>query len=85
LGEAVEKIGVAFRELQAAREWADYNPEPHPEPKRRREGGRFSRQDANDLIALAREAVLALDNLDKPTLRELAANLLARPRKELNR
>ena len=43
LGDDVESIGVAFKELQAAREWADYNPEPHPEPGRTLEGDSFSR------------------------------------------
>jgi hypothetical protein len=85
LGETVEKIGFAFKELHTAREWADYNPEPHPLPERTREGARFSRQDALDLIAMAREAVRALDNLDKSTQLKLATRLVTRPRKETNR
>jgi len=85
LGETVEKIGFAFKELHTAREWADYNPEPHPLPERTREAARFSRQDALDLIAMAREAVRALDNLDKSTQLKLATRLVARPRKETNR
>ena len=31
-GPEVGSIGAAFSELQMAREWADYSPEPHPSP-----------------------------------------------------
>jgi hypothetical protein len=85
LGESVKNVGIAFKELQAAREWADYSPEPHPLPERTREGARFSRQEALDLIAIAREATATLDGLDKKTRLALAATLVARPRKEIGR
>jgi hypothetical protein len=85
LGDAVEKIGVAFKELQAAREWADYNPEPHPDPRRTSEGVSFSRENALELIAAARVAVTALDDLDEPTRLKLATRLLTRSRKEARR
>lgn len=85
LRDAVENIGIAFRELQAAREWADYNPEPHPEFSRTLEGASFSREDALTLIAAARVAVSALDDLDDTIRLKLATRLVTRSRKETRR
>ena len=85
LGEAIETIGIAFKELHAAREWADYSPEPHPDPRTTREGGSFSRGDAMVLVAAARRAVSALDELDDSTRLKLATRLVTRSRKEMRR
>ncbi len=85
LGEAVEKIGIAFRELQDAREWADYNPEPHPDPEKALAEVRFSRQDALELIQIARQAVQSLDALDDHAKLRLATLLVTRRRKETRR
>lgn len=85
LGEIVEKFGIAFRELRDAREWADYNPEPHPDPDKAIAGARFSRQDAIELIQIARQALQSLDGLDNETKLRLATLLVARRRKETRR
>ena len=82
LGNAVASIGIAFKELQAAREWADYNPEPHPDPRRTSDGVSFSRESALALVAAARVAITALDDLDQPTKLKLATRLVTRSRKE---
>jgi hypothetical protein len=85
LGIEVETIGAAFRELQAAREWADYNPEPHPDPRRTAEGAIFSRTEAIALVAAARAAVSGLYSLDAATRLSLATLLVTRSRKEARR
>jgi hypothetical protein len=85
LGPAVGKIGVAFRELQMAREWADYSPEPHPEPRRTADGVAFSRAEAIALVAAARAAVNELESLDGATKLKLATLLVSRSRKEPRR
>lgn len=85
LGGAVETIGAAFRELQAVREWADYSPEPHPDSRQASNGVAFSRGEAKVLIAAARVAVNALDNLDEATQLKLATRLVTRSRKETRR
>jgi len=85
LGEQIERIGVAFRQLQEAREWADYNPEPHPDPRQTLDNIRFTREAAQELIDIARDAIEAVDALDPVLKLKLAARLIARPRKEVRR
>ena len=85
LGSGVESIGLAFRELQTAREWADYNPEHHPEPRRVAENVAFSRAEALALVAVARAAVSELDSLDADARLRLAILLVTRSRKEARR
>jgi len=85
MGAEVEKIGFAFKELQDAREWADYSPEPHFDRRRVENGPYFSRAEALRFVDLARDAVKRLNALDEGTQKRLAALLLARPRKETNR
>ena len=80
--ETVEELGLAFKELQDKREWADYSPEPHPDPNKALAGARFSRQEAIELIELAKQAARSLDTLDKETRVSLAALLVSRRRKE---
>lgn len=85
LGSHVETMGDAFRELQAAREWADYSPEPHPEPRWAADGVSFSRPEAAALVDTARAAVAELEALDAATRLKLATLLITRPRKETRR
>ena len=80
LGRDVERLGTMFRELQAAREWADYNREPNPDPREAQSGRRFSREQTTELVANAREAIAIIDNLDKSARLRLATRLVARPR-----
>jgi hypothetical protein len=82
LGAEVERIGIAFRELQDAREWADYNPEPHFDRRRVENGPNFSREEALRFVAIARDAVGQLNSLDEGVQKRLAALLIARRRKE---
>jgi len=85
LGAEVEKVGIAFKELQDAREWADYSPEPHFDRQRVENGPYFSRAEALRFVGIARDAVERLNALDEGTQKRLAALLVARPRKETNR
>jgi hypothetical protein len=85
LGDEIERIGIAFKELQNAREWADYNPEPHFDRQRVETGAYFSRAEAVRFIEIARDAVDRLNGLDRGTQKRLAALLVARSRKEANR
>ena len=85
LGDQVKSIGNAFTELQDAREWADYNPEPHFDRHRVQNGPNFTRAEALRLVGIARDAVELLNALDEETQKKLAALLIARPRKEANR
>jgi hypothetical protein len=85
LGPSVGRIGAAFRELQIAREWADYSPEPHPEPRRTADGVSFSRAEAVALVAAARAATDELESLDSATRLKLATLLVTRSRKEARR
>jgi hypothetical protein len=80
-----ENIGIAFRELQAAREWADYKPELRPEIRQTLEGASFSRQDALTRGAAARVAVSARDDMDDAIRLKLATRLVTRSRKETRR
>lgn len=75
----VQRVGWAFKELLAAREWADYSPEPRPDF----EEGRpfFTREETLSLIEVAEAAVAILDRLDKDARLKLAVRLVARTRK----
>jgi hypothetical protein len=75
----LQRLGSAFKELQAAREWADYNPEPRPNFQ---EGSpSFTREEALTLIELAEEAVAILDRLEEDARLNLAIRLAVRTRK----
>jgi hypothetical protein len=80
LGRGVERLGVIFRELQATREWVDYNREPNPDPLETSRNRRFSRQQTNELVANAKKAIGIIDNLEDSTKLALATRLVARPR-----
>ncbi|HTR12970.1 MAG TPA: hypothetical protein VMI72_06875, partial [Roseiarcus sp.] len=75
----LQRLGSAFKELQAAREWADYNPEPRPNFE---EGSpSFTREETLTLIELADEAVAILDRLNEDARLKLAVRLVTRARK----
>jgi len=79
LTSELQRLGSAFKELQAAREWADYNPEPRPNFE---EGSpSFTREETITLIELADEAVAILDRLDEDARLKLAVRLVTRTRK----
>ena len=81
LGDDIERVGLTFRALQAAREWADYNPEPHPDPFETLAGRRFSREQAQRLVANAREAVAVVDRLNAEAKLLLVTRLVAKQRR----
>ncbi len=77
----LQRLGFAFNELQAAREWADYNPEPRPSFEEGRNSSPFTREEAITLVELAAEAIEILDRLDEDARLKLATRLVARTRK----
>jgi hypothetical protein len=77
----LQRLGLAFRELQEAREWADYSPEPRPSFEDGRNSSPFTREEALTLIELAAEAIEILDRLDEDARLKLATRLVARTRK----
>jgi hypothetical protein len=85
LGDEIERIGIAFKELQDAREWADYNPEPHFQREKVENGLYFSRAEALTFIDVARDAIERLNALDERRQKMLAALLVARARRDANR
>jgi hypothetical protein len=78
---ALQRLGFAFNELQAAREWADCNPEPRPKFDATRNSSPFTRSEALTLVELAEEAVQILDGLDDETRLNLVTRLVTKPRK----
>ena len=77
----LERLGSFFNELQAAREWADYSPEPRPNFHSSRRIQPFTLAEANALIGLAEEAVRILDALDQDDRLRLATRLVTKNRK----
>jgi hypothetical protein len=77
----LQRLGLLLRELQGAREWADYNPEPRPDFKPGERDSLFTRQEALSLIDAAVEAIAILEQLDEDTRLKLAVRLVARIRK----
>lgn len=75
----LNRLGLAFKELMAAREWADYNPEPRPNYQ---EGSPpFTREETLTLIETADEALAILERLDEDARLKLALRLAIRTRK----
>ena len=72
------RLSSAFGELKAAREWADYNPEPRPKYELGKNEKSYSRSEALSLVELAEEAVELLGQLDKPTRLQLVTRLVTR-------
>ena len=76
----LQRFGLAFKELQEAREWADYNPEPRPNFDAEANSSPFTREEALTLIELAGEAIEILDRLDEEARLRLATRLVPRTR-----
>lgn len=76
----LQRLGNVFKELQAAREWADYNPEPRPKFDPSKNASLFKRSEALTLIELAEEAIRIIDQLGSNERLRLATRLVARHR-----
>jgi len=76
----LQRFGLAFKELQEAREWADYNPEPRPSYEEGKKSSPFTREETLTLIDLAEEAIAILDGLNEDARLRLATRLVARMR-----
>jgi hypothetical protein len=74
-------LGDSFARLQEARQWADYNPAPHPEAAESRTGNRFSKREAHALVRVARDSVALLDGMSPGARQRLAVLLVARARR----
>ncbi|MBV8105927.1 MAG: hypothetical protein JO223_15135 [Hyphomicrobiales bacterium] len=74
-------LGDNFRLLQEARHWADYSIDPHPESAKAAAGTRFTRWEAKQFVALAREAIGFVDALAPDAKQRLAVVLVARSRR----
>jgi hypothetical protein len=77
----LQRLASAFTELRAAREWADYNPEPRPNFDEARNATFFTREEALALVDSASEAAQILDDLDDQTRLRLATRLVTKSRK----
>jgi hypothetical protein len=77
----VQRLGLAFAELQTAREWADYNPEPRPDYDKVRNNAQFARPEALRLIDLADSAIRILNGADDQTRLRLVTRLVAKSRR----
>jgi hypothetical protein len=77
----LQRLGSAFKELLAAREWADYSPEPRPQFEESKRSSPFTREETLALIEVAEAAIAILDRLDQDARLKLAVRLVTRPRK----
>jgi hypothetical protein len=77
----LRRLGLLLKDLQTAREWADYNPEPRPNYRPGTNDSSFTRQEALRLVDLAAEAVGIVDRLDNDARLKLATRLVPRTRK----
>lgn len=75
------RLGNAFAELQRAREWADYNPEPRPNFHEVSNRAPFVRAEALQLIDTAEIAIEILERLDDEIRIQLVARLVAKSRR----
>ncbi|HTR12664.1 MAG TPA: hypothetical protein VMI72_05245 [Roseiarcus sp.] len=73
-------LGDIFKRLQEARHWADYSSDPHPAPKKAADGILFTRAEAQEFVALSREAIEFVDTLAPDAKQRLAVILVARSR-----
>jgi uncharacterized protein (UPF0332 family) len=74
-------LGDNFKRLQEARHWADYSLDTHPDSAKSAVGVRFTRSEAQQSVASAREAVEFIDGLSSDAKQRLAVLLLARSRR----
>ena len=77
----LQRLGLLVRELQSAREWADYNPEPRPNFGQGTNTSAFTRQETLRLIDTAVEAIAIVERLDQDARLKLAVRLVTRNRK----
>ena len=75
------RLGLLLKELQSAREWADYNPEPRPNYRPEANDSVFTRQEALRLVDSAVEALAIVARLDPSARLKLATRLVPRTRK----
>ncbi len=75
------RLGLLLKELQSAREWADYNPEPRPNYRPETNNSVFTRQEALRLVDSAVEAIAIVARLDQNARLKLATRLVPRTRK----
>jgi hypothetical protein len=76
----LQRLGFVFKELQAAREWADYSPEPRPKLEPVKNDSPFTRSEAFTLVELAEEAVGIIDRLSGGERLKLATRLVGKTR-----
>jgi hypothetical protein len=74
-------LGDNFKRLQEARHWADYSFDPHPDSERAAAGSRFTRSEAQQFVAVARDAIRFVDALAPDAKQRLAVILVARSRR----
>ncbi len=74
-------LGDSFKRLQEARHRADYSIDPHSESAKAAAGSRFTRAEAQQFVALAREAIGLIDALAPDAKQRLAVILVARSRR----
>jgi hypothetical protein len=77
----LQRLGLAFNDLQLAREWADYNPEPRPNFEATTNFRPFTRGETLTLIESADEAIRVIDRLGSHERLKLAARLVTKTRK----
>jgi len=73
-------LGANFKRLQEARHWADYSIDPHPDLELAA-GKRFTRLEAQQFVALARDSIGFIDALAPDAKQRLAVLLVARSRR----
>lgn len=74
-------LGDNFKRLQEVRHWADYSIDPHPDYTKAAAGSRFTRSEAQQFVALARDAIQFVDALAPDAKQRLAVILIARSRR----
>ena len=74
-------LGDSFKRLQEARHWADYSSDTHPATKKAADAIRFTTAEAQEFVAVAREAVGYVDARSPDAKQRLAVLLIARPRR----
>jgi uncharacterized protein (UPF0332 family) len=74
-------LGVNFKRLQEVRYWADYGVDLHSDSERAAARSRFTRSEAQQFLALARDAIRFVDTLAPDAKQRLAVLLVARSRR----
>lgn len=74
-------LGDNFKRLQEVRHWADYSIDSHPDADSAAVGRRFSRAEAQQIVAVARDSIDFIDALPTDARQRLAVLLIARLRR----